>query len=66
MLAVVLTGEGIEECVAEFSPLYLTQDTTSAQAEVEFFFPDLLVAHEHQDEPQTQMQIEQNKESNAK
>ncbi|XP_053634743.2 thioredoxin domain-containing protein 6 [Cherax quadricarinatus] len=65
VLAVVVTGEGIEDCVAEFSPLHLSQDTSSAQVEVELYFPDLLVAHDHEDEPQTQMQIEQNRETNG-
>ncbi|XP_071518413.1 uncharacterized protein [Panulirus ornatus] len=65
VLAVVVTGEGTEECVAEFSPLHLTQDTGSAQAEVELFFPDLLAAQDQQDEPQTQMQLEQNKGSDG-
>ncbi|KAK4293729.1 hypothetical protein Pmani_033602 [Petrolisthes manimaculis] len=65
VLAVVVAGEGTEDCAAEFSPLHLTQDTTSAQAEVELFFPDLLTPQDQPEEPQTQMQIEQSKEGGA-
>ncbi|ROT84820.1 putative thioredoxin domain-containing protein 3-like [Penaeus vannamei] len=63
VLAVVVAGEGMEECVQEFGPLHLSSDTASANAEVELFFPDFLAAQESQDEPQTQMQIEQSKEA---
>ncbi|XP_047469112.1 thioredoxin domain-containing protein 6-like [Penaeus chinensis] len=63
VLAVVVAGEGTEECVQEFGPLHLSSDTASANAEVELFFPDFLAAQESQDEPQTQMQIEQRKEA---
>ncbi|XP_068234405.1 thioredoxin domain-containing protein 6-like [Palaemon carinicauda] len=66
VLAVVVMGENTEECVAELNPLHLTQDAMSAQGEVELFFPDLLVDQEDGDEPQTQMQIEQSKESEGK
>lgn len=62
VLAVVVAGEGMEECVQEFGPLHLSVDTASANAEVELFFPDFLASQENQDEPQTQMQIEQSKE----
>ncbi|XP_063589018.1 thioredoxin domain-containing protein 6-like [Penaeus indicus] len=63
VLAVVVAGEGTEECVQEFGPLHLSSDTASANAEVELFFPDFLAAQDNQDEPQTQMQIEQRKEA---
>ncbi|KAK7067445.1 hypothetical protein SK128_017798 [Halocaridina rubra] len=66
LLVAVVMGENAEECVAELGPLHLTQDASMARGEVEYFFPDLLVDQEQLDEPQTQMQIEQSKESEGK
>ncbi|XP_050714981.1 thioredoxin domain-containing protein 6-like [Eriocheir sinensis] len=65
VLAVAVSGEGTEECVSEYSPLHLTSDSSNAKAEVELFFPDLLTPQEQEEEPQTQMQIEQSKEGDA-
>ncbi|XP_045117234.1 thioredoxin domain-containing protein 6-like [Portunus trituberculatus] len=65
VLAVAVSGEGMEECAAEYSPLHLTTDSNSAKGEVELFFPDLLTPQEQEEEPQTQMQIEQSKEGDA-
>ncbi|KAK8380428.1 hypothetical protein O3P69_016779 [Scylla paramamosain] len=65
VLAVAISGEGTEECAAEYSPLHLTTDSNSAKGEVELFFPDLLTPQEQEEEPQTQMQIEQSKEGDA-
>lgn len=65
VLAVAVSGEGTEECVSEYSPLHLTSDSSNAKAEVELFFPDLLTPQEQEEEPQTQMQIEQSKEGEA-
>ena len=63
----VVRGEEVSNAATELAALHLTRESEHAEAEVALFFPDiteeLMAPAASQEEPQTQIQIQQANEA---